>query len=173
MDINPNHPPKFVNVANIKDKAAADAVNDILRILAEMQDIISKVINTNAASFDAFSFASGVYTPTITDTTNIDASTAFATQYMRVGTIVVVGGKVDIDPTAAANTVTEIDISLPIASNLSASQHLGGTATCTGVSTNSAGTLSANGTADTARLKYYANDTANRSWFFSFIYRIL
>ncbi|WP_276483552.1 SGNH/GDSL hydrolase family protein [Paraflavitalea pollutisoli] len=56
---------------------------------------------------------SGTYTPTITNGTNIESSTAFQCNYMRVGSVVTVSGQVNIDPTAAV-TSTVIELTLPI-----------------------------------------------------------
>ena len=69
---------------------------------------------------------SGTYTPTLTNVTNVSASTAYKSQWMRVGNVVTVSGIVDIDPTAAADT--ELGISLPVASNLGGTEDLAGTA---------------------------------------------
>jgi hypothetical protein len=59
--------------------------------------------------------ASGTYTPTLSNTTNIAASAAFVCQYQRVGNVVTVSGRVNITPTAAS-VASELGISLPIAS---------------------------------------------------------
>lgn len=57
---------------------------------------------------------SGTYTPTLTNTSNITASTPYPAQWMRVGRVVTVSGRIEV--TAAANsTGTELRVSLPIA----------------------------------------------------------
>lgn len=61
----------------------------------------------------------GAYTPTLTNKTNVSASTAYSTRYVRVGNFVRVSGRVSVTPTAASSTSTELGISLPIASNFS------------------------------------------------------
>lgn len=70
--------------------------------------------------------ASGTYTPTITNGVNVASSTPLQCQWMRVGNVVTVSGKVVIDPTAAA--ATAFQMTLPIASNLGLAdgQELGG-----------------------------------------------
>jgi hypothetical protein len=55
---------------------------------------------------------SGSYTPTISGTVNLTATTAFATAYMRVGNVVTVAGRVQIDPTIAG--VITFVLTLPI-----------------------------------------------------------
>lgn len=59
---------------------------------------------------------SGVYTPALTNVSNISASTSFPAQYLRVGKAVTVSGLVVITP---INTVaTLLGVSLPIHSRL-------------------------------------------------------
>ena len=69
---------------------------------------------------------SGTYTPTLTNVTNIDSSTAYVCQYIRIGSMVTVSGKVTIDPTATS--ATELGMTLPISSNLATEEQLAGTA---------------------------------------------
>ena len=69
--------------------------------------------------------AAGTYTPTLTGTANVASSTAYVCQYMRVGTVVTVSGKVEITPTTA-NTYTELGMTLPISSNLTADEQCSG-----------------------------------------------
>lgn len=56
---------------------------------------------------------SGTYTPTLTNQLNIASSSAGVCQYMRVGNVVTVSGRVTITPTAVGTV--ELLISLPIA----------------------------------------------------------
>lgn len=114
--------------------------------------------------------ASGTYTPTLTNVANVAASTAYAAQWLRLGSTVTVSGKVDIDPTAT--TATTLALSLPVASNLSAEEQCAGTA--------ANGTLAAQSAAilgdpvnDLALLSFDATNTANRSWFYTFTYRVI
>lgn len=115
--------------------------------------------------------SSGTYTPTLTNTTNIAASTSTLCQYLRVGNIVFVSGAVAIDPTAAnANTV--LGISLPIASDFTAFQQCGGTA----VSRNTiidAGAITGDITNNRAQLECFTSSLANHQMAFSFMYQIV
>lgn len=73
--------------------------------------------------------ASGTWTPTITNGTNIQASTAYNCQYLRIGNIVTVSGRVDIDLTSTA-VASNLQMSLPIASDFpTSSGRVGGVAT--------------------------------------------
>jgi hypothetical protein len=75
----------------------------------------------------AATLASGSYTPTLTAAANIDAATPQTAQYLRVGNTVTVSGIITIDPTTA-NTLTALDMTIPIASAFSVIADCGGTA---------------------------------------------
>ena len=113
---------------------------------------------------------SGTYTPTLFNTTNVAASTPQVTQWIRVGNVVTVSGNLTIDPTAAT-TVTTLGVSLPIASALTNSEQLGGTAVRAPSIAALAGWLTADFTNDRANLQYF-NDTDVTSlvWTFHFTY---
>lgn len=113
---------------------------------------------------------SGTYTPTLTNVTNLSASTAYSCQYIRLGNIVTVSGKVDIDPTAAG--LTKLGISLPVASNLANSNECAGTAASSGIAGQSAAILG-DTTNDRAQLEYIAVDLTNQPMYFTFTYRII
>lgn len=113
---------------------------------------------------------SGTYTPTLTNTTNVAASTAYSCQYARVNGVVVVSGRVDVDPTAAGQVV--LGISLPVASALANTNELAGTAAAIAVAGQSAG-IYADTTNDRATMEWVAVDTANRAMYFTFAYRII
>lgn len=69
--------------------------------------------------------ASGTYTPTITNTTNVAASTPRQCQYMRVGNVVTVSGVIDVDITTTL-LESEVQLTLPIASDITLLQNIGG-----------------------------------------------
>jgi hypothetical protein len=116
--------------------------------------------------------ASGTYTPTPTHVANVAASTAYACQWIRVGNVVTVSGKVDIDTTLAASTATELGMSLPIASNFTAEQNLGGTAASDSVASLSA-RIKADATNDRASIVFKSISVTNDSFNFSFTYVVL
>ncbi len=68
---------------------------------------------------------SGIYTLTITNTSNITSTTARTTTYTRVGNTVTVSGWVTIT-TTSNEVATEIGVSLPIASAFTAAYDLSG-----------------------------------------------
>ena len=111
---------------------------------------------------------SDTYTPTLYNTTNIAASTAYVCRYSRTGDHVVVEGVVDIDPTSTGNTV--LGISLPVASTISAFTDLSGTAAAFAVA-QSAG-IYGDTSNNRAILRFQTTDTANRSFTFVFGYNV-
>ncbi len=114
---------------------------------------------------------SGTYTPTVTNVANLDASTAFAAQYMRVGNIVTVSGRVDMDPTVAGLD-TQLRMTLPVASALTAGRQLGGVAFCNAVASQGAAVL-ADATNDAATFQFVAVSATNVGFFFTFTYQVL
>lgn len=111
----------------------------------------------------------GTYTPTVTAGTNIAATTAFSGQYMRIGSVVTVSGFVEVDPTAVGNSIWYH--SLPIASNLGATEHLGGT--FTSATNGNFGGVYADGAGDRALFRFNSTTTANAGYHFSYTYRII
>jgi len=75
----------------------------------------------------------GNYTPTGTGVTNIDSVTPGEANYIRVGSSVFVSFYAAADPTAAGGATTVFRLSLPIASDLSATNHLSGSGSTQGV----------------------------------------
>lgn len=114
--------------------------------------------------------ASGTYTPTLTNVTNLAASTAYVAQWMRVGNVVTVSGKVDVDPTAVG--ATQLGMSLPIASNLVNAEDCAGTANASGVAGQCAAIL-ADAANDRAEMNWIAADITNQAMYYTYTYEIL
>lgn len=114
---------------------------------------------------------SGTYTPSLTNTTNVAASSAGVAQYMRVGNVVTVSGQVDIDPTAAGDTV--MGVSLPVASNINAQTNCGGTFAVLSGTVVQGGSIYGDSTNDRATFRMAATDTANRAYQYHFTYRVI
>jgi hypothetical protein len=115
--------------------------------------------------------SAGVYTPTLTNGANVAASTAYQCQYVRMGSVVSVSGKVAVDPTLAA-TATELGISLPIASNFGAAEDCGGVAFATAIAGQGAGII-ADAANDRASMNWVAADVTNQPMSFTFTYRVI
>ena len=117
-----------------------------------------------------FTLDAGTYSPTLTNAANLDASTTFVAQYLRVGSVVTVAGRVDVDPTTGA-TSTRLGISLPIASNFGGTNNCGGTAFNQGVAGEGAA-IRADATNDRAEMIWVCTSTTNQIFFYTFTYVI-
>lgn len=114
--------------------------------------------------------ASGVYTPTLTGVANVGASTPYEFQYLRLGTVVTVSGKVDVDPTAPG--ATQLGISLPVASNLGAAEDCAGVGASPGIAGQS-GAILGDVANDRAELNWVAVDLTNQAWYVHFSYAVI
>ncbi len=87
---------------------------------------VMTMVSGSPAWATPITLASGTYTPTVFSSTNVDASTTYVCQYLRVGNSVTVSGKIDVDCTTAS-TGFDLELTLPIASNFVNSEEAGGT----------------------------------------------
>ncbi len=115
---------------------------------------------------------SGTYTPTITNGTNIGASTlAYGDfSYLRVGNTVTVSGTLNIDPTSSGVAST-ISFSLPIASDFANVGECGGILASQSV--NQTGIIYADSTNNRAQCDFISATTANGACSVHFTYRIV
>lgn len=123
---------------------------------------------TSPASTDGNIF-SGTYTPTLTNTTNIASSTAFRCQYMRVGNVVTVSGRVTIDPTASG-TLTELSMTLPVNASLVDQEDLAGVFAGSGSGTGNCGNIRAETSTENALFQFIPDSGASRTYFFTFTF---
>lgn len=84
---------------------------------------------TGSGAADLIDVAFGSWTPTISGTVNLDSTGAFSGHYIRLSSVVVGTVNFDADATAAANTTTTAELSLPVASNFTGSGDCGGAGT--------------------------------------------
>ena len=134
-------------------------------------DILSRLDKLESNPTEA---SSGVYTPTLFNVVNVAASTAYECRWQRAGNTVTVSGRVDIDPTAAAPTATELGISLPVASAFSSANR----EECAGVGhattvTAQHGAIRSDPTNDRAEYLFDATSAANVTHHFTFTYVII
>ena len=151
----------------IKGRTSGSGTGDPVDLTAAQ---VATIVSSAIAS--ALNITSSVYTPTLTHAANIDASTAYECQYLRVGSVVVVSGRADVDTTAGGATLTQLGISLPVASNFGSSSDCGGAGNSPDLAALSAG-IYADPAGDRAILQWYSNDTSNRAWFFIFMYQVI
>lgn len=71
--------------------------------------------------------ASGTYTPTLTNVSNVSSSLSSTARWTRIGDQIHVSGRCSIDPSTTA-TLTEWGVSLPVASNFAANSEASGVA---------------------------------------------
>ena len=115
--------------------------------------------------------ASGTYTPTLTNVTNVAASTARLCQWTRVGNVVTVSGQLNIDLTTTL-LASEVGMSLPIASAFTTAYQLGGTANAVAFQANWA--IQADAANDRAQFKSTGiASVTNDTYTFSFTYEVL
>jgi len=112
----------------------------------------------------------GLYTPTLTNTTNLATSTAYECQWQQTENTVTVSGRVDVDPTGAGQCV--LGITIPVASEFDTIQQCAGTAVAPAVAGQCAA-IYADTTNLRATMEWVAVDTSNRAMYFTFTYRII
>jgi hypothetical protein len=125
---------------------------------------------TSPVSTDGNIF-SGTYTPTLTDTTNIASSTAFQCQYIRVGNVVTVSGRVTIDPTSSS-TLTELSMTLPVDATFTEGEELAGVFAGSGSGTGNCGNIRAETSTENALFQFIPDSGASRTYFFTLTYLI-
>lgn len=124
---------------------------------------------TFAAGIDLAGLLSGsniynTFTPILTGITNVAASSANLSGWIRIGNAVLVFAQISVTA-AAATTLTVIDISLPVASNFSATTQCVGAGSILTAGTEVAGVaVSANATNDRARASFVSTSTAARTY---------
>lgn len=123
-----------------------------------------------SSAIAALNLTSGAYAPTGTGITNVAALTTYDCNYLRVGSVVTVSGRVDIDATATGNTV--LVLTLPIETNFTSANQLAGVAANHEVSGHSAAIFADTG-GERAQFQFNTTDTANRAMFFTFTYIVL
>lgn len=111
------------------------------------------------------------WTPTLTNAANLGASTAYECLYIRLGNIVVVAGRVSVDPTTPA-TPTELGISLPVASNFAAVEDAAGVAFATAIAGQGA-SIEADAANDRLAMKWIAGDVTNQPMNFVAAYEVI
>lgn len=117
-------------------------------------------------------FDSGLYTPTLTNGTNVAASTTFEAQWIRIDDVVNVSGVVSVDPTNATAD-TRLGVSLPFTSNIGSQEDVSGVCGQHVVSALSAGSVRGDTSNNRAELLMHPSGSGNSAWSFIFQYQIL
>lgn len=115
--------------------------------------------------------SSGFYTPTLTGVSNVDGTTAYDAQWSRVGDVVTVGIRLEVDATLTA-TLTEVGISLPVASNIAGLEGVAGSCAATAAIVQ-AGGVAGDAANDRGQLGYMSSSTASQSMYCTFVYTVI
>lgn len=132
-----------------------------------------------AAVYDALAakaagslFSYGTYAPTLFNTLNVAAASApVGWQYMRVGTMVMVGGQLNVTPTAGSSPV-EVQATLPVASDPVAFGDAGGAGACRSGGVMIPISINADGGTNRLRFLFDPATAVGHTIFFSCIYII-
>jgi hypothetical protein len=154
-------------------------------------DLQNSIIAFNIASSNSFSWsspstslggtatlnvptiASGTYTPTIINVTNVTSSTAYLTQYMQVGDVVTVSGRIDITVTSAsANTEWYITMPGGLSPNFTDGFQAGGVATTSTASGDITARIYAQTSSDRLGFICWSSASGALSFHFTATYRI-
>lgn len=111
------------------------------------------------------------WTPTLSNVANLDGSTAFECLYIRLSSIVVVAGRVSVNPTAPA-TPTTLGISLPVASNFGAVEDAAGVAFAFAIAGQGAA-IEADVANDRLLMKWMAGDVTDQPMSFIAGYEVI
>lgn len=115
-------------------------------------------------------FESGTFTPTLTNTTNVAASTAYLCTYVRVDNTVTISGRVDIDPTSASSN-TVLGMTIPIPSAFTTANQAGGVA-FSSVSVSDGAAILSDATNDRLTVQYICTtDVSNHAYYFTATYQ--
>jgi hypothetical protein len=129
--------------------------------------LLAATINTGNGALE---LAASVYTPTLTIVANLDTTTAFECQYLRVGNAVNVSCMMALDPTTTL-TATALRISLPIASNIGATEDAAGVGATSAI--NASGTIAGDAANDTANFNFLSQDAVSGNYRVIFTYQVI
>jgi len=152
-----------------------------MRFLNNGGTVIGNLAQTGATTFPLIhnlgsgNITSGTYTPTITSVTNITTTSNPAGFYSRVGDVVTVGVVADVTPTTAANTASEVGVSLPIASNFGNGNQCFGAGSLTAASGTAYAPVSitSDSTNDRCRVSFNATASTSRTMVIHFSYLVI
>ena len=114
--------------------------------------------------------SSGTWLPTLDNTTNVSASSAYVGQWMRVGNVVNASVRVDVDPTLTA-TATALGVALPVASNLASTVDCAGVAFASGIAAQGAA-IRGDAANNRAEMAWVAADVTSQPMYCHFTYLV-
>tara|TARA_B110000503_G_scaffold20487_1_gene30768 strand:+ start:851 stop:1246 length:396 start_codon:yes stop_codon:yes gene_type:complete len=114
---------------------------------------------------------SDVYTPTLTNTTNITSSTPAICQYFQIYNVLTVSGQVTIQATATG--ACNLKMTLPVASKFTSSGQAAGTFATTTAGGTAQGAILADIVGDQFEFRFNATDTASTVYSFTATYQLV
>jgi hypothetical protein len=139
-----------------------------LGISAFMKTVLDDTAASTALA--TLTIVAGTYTPTITNGANVAASTAFVNTYLKVGNIVIIAFRCDVDPTAST-TATSFEFSLPVATNFASNLDASGAGAVGAY--NAAIQMNGSVANDRGVVNYYPPGLANAAMTCVFMYTVL
>lgn len=115
---------------------------------------------------------SGTWAPTVTEVANTESNTAAGGKYMRIGNIVHCTIQLTADPSMDA-TLTQVALTLPIASDIGAVTDVTGVANRDTSVADAAGVVIGDATLNQAVVSWVSTGTSNEVLSCSFMYRVL
>jgi hypothetical protein len=145
-------------------------------VVVESGRLYGMALHNNASALTGTTnqyVGSGTYTPTYTNVANVSATTASTAQWLRVGNVVTVSGRLNVATTAAAPTVTQLRMSLPIASAFAGVHQCAGQGGRQSAGAIEPISINADTVNDEALLTFYATATASVGTTFQFSYIVI
>ena len=158
--------------ASESDQAYFPAIN-INNIPSEDNTLYQTLVRDHSATGGPVRYRydqASTYTPTLTNVANLDSTTAYTCQYIKMGNVVTFSGKITADPTNSL-IETNIGISLPFASNISAEENCAGVGFTQGADYQGA-VIVGDTINDRAELQFIAPVDTSIDIFFTCTYRI-
>ena len=114
--------------------------------------------------------ASGTYTPAVTNSVNVTASTPRLSSWMRVGNVVTVSGSIDITPASASYTLVLLTLPIPLIGTWSTGGQCAGAAS---TSVNLTAAMTGDIASSKCGLNVLAPSTAAQTFSYSFTYVVV
>jgi len=149
------------------------ALTEQLRITSDGR-LYGKSLHNNSGSVTGTAnqyIASGTYTPTTLSSINVNSITLNVFNWIRVGNVVTVSGRIDLTPTSSP-LAAQLEFSLPISTSLPASYSLSGSAAESSSAKESGAIAGCCPLGNSAVLLFYASAGGPTNFYCTFTYLI-
>jgi hypothetical protein len=135
--------------------------------------IVQDNITLDGLSGAAFKNGSGTYTPSVVNSVNASGTlTGNVSHWYRVADQIIVDGSFTCSSVSSANTATFVLLSLPVATNITATTDLEGFDVLAGGTVSITGFCAGDATTDKASIEWYPTATATATIHFHFTYTL-